>query len=185
MGTRWNCALFVALCTYRSKIEQQWNKAQMCITGSGFSCPQLGWRPGHIVLKGGRSDALSTPYPPPPTYIQKACYRPQHTLLPGCQHSTTITTTRTSPLIGLLAPVRLKSRHAVPTGPAGFKDGKLEHVTDPQRTDFLADKTISVCSLRSVALWPFWLYLWQASSLFRSIINPLSCLRLLLSLTWH
>lgn len=64
MGTRWNCALFVALCAYRSKIEQQKNKAQMCITGSDFNCPQPGWRPGHIVLKGGWSDSLSLPRSP-------------------------------------------------------------------------------------------------------------------------
>lgn len=82
-------------------------------------------------------------------------------------------------------PVWLMSRHAIPTGTPSFKDGKLAHVTDPQRTDFRADKTIPVCSRRSIALWPFRLYLWQASSLFQSMRNPPSCLRLLLSVTRH
>lgn len=53
MGTRWNCALFVALCAYRRKIEQRWNKVQMCVTGSGFNCPRAPRRPRHMALKGG------------------------------------------------------------------------------------------------------------------------------------
>lgn len=103
MGTRCNYALFVALCAYRRKIEQQWNKSQMCITGSDFNCLQWRsrWRPGHIVLKAGWFDSLS----PPPLSLLRDCYLSNmlsclDAWMPA--YSAPITTTRTSPLIGLL-----------------------------------------------------------------------------------
>lgn len=105
MGTRWNCALFVALRAYRSKIEQQWNKAQMCITGSGFSCP-------HYVERW--TPLMLSQQPPHPTILHpEGLLSPQHTLLPGCQRSTPITTTRTSPPHGAQLTL-LGSSHAMP-----------------------------------------------------------------------
>lgn len=87
----------------------------MCITGPGLTCPLR----GRIALKSGQSDILSLPLSLPLLHLPKACYLSNMLCLPGCQHSTPITTTRTSPLIGLLtllgsshAMLRLRERRA-------------------------------------------------------------------------
>lgn len=79
---------------------------------------------------------LFLPPPPSPPLPPQGLLSLQHAVLPGCQHSAPITTTRTSPLIGLLTPVRLESRHAIPTGAPGFKESKRAHATEPQLADF-------------------------------------------------
>lgn len=80
---------------------------------------------------------------------------PQHTFLPGCQHGAPITTTRTiSPHRSSPHPVRLASRHALPTGwgriggegAPSFKAGRANTRNGGAAAWFSADKTIPVCS---------------------------------------
>lgn len=103
-------------------------------------------RSGHIVLKGEWPDGLSLVLPPDLLSLQ-------HTW-PGCQHSTPITTTRTSPLIGLLT-LFTQVTPCYIYGSAKLQRKKTSSLNRTTAGWFLADKTIAVCSRRSIALWPF------------------------------
>ena len=118
----------------------------MCITGSDFNCPQAGWRPCHIPLKGRRSDSLC---------LLKSCYL--FNML-GCLDACTAQHTdnhnqKTSPHRSP-HPVRLESRHATPTGALRFKESDSYTHIRATAGRFSLDNTTRVCFLRRSALWP-------------------------------